>query len=189
MQVFGVSVWLPTLFVRHGFLLAKSFGYTMIIFAAVPVSQVIAIWFQNKVSRKWALFIMTWGGTVFFVLFGMSFQYRWPVPAMVGSQVLQVLLYNGVIVVLYTMTAELFPTRVRTLGMGIVNGVGRLGAMLGPFILGVLLKSSTSIAHILYLFALPPIIGSACVVIAIKVDSRRKSLEDISMEMTGARQK
>ena len=183
MQMFGVSVWLPTLFVRYGFVIAKSFTYTMIIFIAVPISQVIAIWFQNKVSRKWALFIMTWGGTVFFILFGTSFQQHWPVWAMVGSQVCQVLLYNGVIVVLYTISAELFPTSVRTLGMGIVNGVGRIGAMLGPFILGVFLKENLSIGHILYLFALPPILGSACVVVAIKIDSRRKSLEEISMEV------
>ncbi len=177
-QTFGMNAWLPTLFMRHGFTLTKSFNYSMMIYAATPVALVIAIWFQDRVNRKWALFIMTMGSMAFFILFGMSFERHWPVPILVGSQVLQTL-FSGLVGILYTLSSELFPTRVRTLGMGIVNGVGRLGAVLGPFVLGLFLKFSTSISDIIYMFAVPPIIGAIVVVLAIKVDPRGKTLEQI----------
>ena len=44
---------------------------------------------------------------------------------------------TSIVRILYTLSAELFPTPVRTLGMGTVNGLGRLGAVLGPLFLGL----------------------------------------------------
>ena len=178
-QTFGLGAWLPSIFVRQGFLLTKSFGYSMMIYAATPLSLVLGMWWQDRINRKWALFTMTCGAAVFFVIFGMSFEYHWPIYILVGSQVIQVL-FSGVVAILYTMSAELFPTPVRTLGMGTVNGFGRLGAVLGPLFLGIFLHLSTSMGHIMYMFAVPPVIGALVLVMGIKIDPRQKTLEEIA---------
>ena len=184
LQTFGLGAWLPTVFMRQGFAMNKSFAFSMMCYAATPVALVIAIWWQERVNRKWALFGQIWGAALFFIIFGMSFQYRWPAYIMVGSQIIQLLFSGGVAAVLYTMSAELFPTPVRTLGMGIVNALGRLGAVLGPLFLGMFLHLSTSIANIMYMFAIPPVIGAIVIVMAIKGDPRQKTLEQIAAERT-----
>jgi putative MFS transporter len=178
-QTFGLNAWLPTIFIRQGFRLTTSFSYTLMIFSVTPLSHVIAMWLQNRIDRKWALFIMTFGGTVFFVLFGLSFQYHWPIWVLVGSQVMQTLLAQGVVAILFTLSAELYPTPVRTLGMGLVNGVGRLGAVLGPFLLGVFLHFGTQISDIIYFYAAPLLVAAIVALFAIKVDPRRRSLDQI----------
>ncbi len=187
LQTFGLGAWLPTVFMRQGFAMNKSFAFSMMIYAATPVSLVIAIWWQERVNRKWALFGQIWGAAIFFIIFGMSFQYHWPAYVMVGSQVVQLLFSGGVAGILYTMSAELFPTQVRTLGMGIVNALGRLGAVLGPLFLGMFLHLSTSMANIMYMFAIPPILGAIVIVIGIKGDQRQKTLEEIAVQQGTAR--
>ena len=178
-QTFGVNAWLPAIFVRQGFRLTTSFWYTLMIMVVTPFSHIIAMWLQNVLNRKWALFLMTTGGTIFFFLFGLSFEYKWPVPVLVGSQILQTLSAQGVIAILFTLTSELFPNSVRTLGIGIVNGVGRFGAVLGPFLLGLALKSGMRISQVIYMFAIPLFVAAVMTLFVIKVDTRQRSLESI----------
>ena len=59
-----------------------------------------------------------------------------------------------------------------------MNGIDRLGAVLGPVILGIFLKLSASMSNIIHMFAIPPVVGAIVVVLAIKVDMRGKSLEE-----------
>lgn len=181
-QTFGVNAWLPAIFVRQGFRLTTSFWYTFMIMVVTPFSHIIAMWLQNVLSRKWALFLMTTGGTIFFILFGLAFQYKWPVPVLVGSQILQTLSAQGVIAILFTLTSELFPGSVRTLGIGIVNGVGRIGAVLGPFLLGLAFNSGMKISQVIYMFAVPLFVAAVMTLFVIKVDTRERSLESIGQD-------
>ena len=55
------------------------------------------MWVQNVLKRNWALFALATGGTIFFLIFGMSFQYNWPVVVLVGSQTLEMLFSQAVV--------------------------------------------------------------------------------------------
>ncbi len=110
-QSAGVFVWLPTIFVRQGFKLTTGFRYTLLIFCVTPFAHLLGGYLQNKMNRKWALFLMTIVGQVFFILFGLSFQYHWPVAVLVGSQMLQTLFTQGTTAILMTIGSELSPPR------------------------------------------------------------------------------
>ncbi|HLH69795.1 MAG TPA: MFS transporter [Candidatus Dormibacteraeota bacterium] len=179
-QSFGINSWLPTIFVRQGYTLVRSFTYVLIITAFTPIAQLLGAWLQDWVNRKYALLLTTSLGAVFFILFGLSFQLRSPIGLTVAFQSLQSLLGGGVIAVLYTLGTELFPTSVRSLGMGIVTAFGRIGAIIGPFALGVFLFFGTAISHIVYFFTIPLVIASLLGLFLIQVDPRRKSLERIT---------
>jgi MFS transporter, putative metabolite:H+ symporter len=178
-QTWGINAWLPTIFVRQGWTLVKSFSFTMIIFAVTPFSHVIAIWLHSRINRKWALFTMTLSGSMFFVVFGMALRYGWPVWAVVGAQVVQTLLLQGVISIFFTLCAELFPTPVRTFGIGFINALGRLGGVVGPFLLGLMLQLGVAISTIIYFMAMPLVVAAVLALFAIKFDSRRLALEEI----------
>jgi MFS family permease len=61
----------------------------------------------------------------------------------------------GSMVGLYAMAPRLYPPAIRTTGIGWAIGVGRSGAVLGPWVAGVLLASGWSSATCYALFALP----------------------------------
>ena len=45
---------------------------------------------------------------------------------------------NGVYAGVYAYTAEIFPTRIRTTGVGLASAVGRLGAISAPILVGAI---------------------------------------------------
>jgi len=94
---------------------------------------------------------------------------------------------GGVVPIFYTLSTELFPTRVRSLAMGLVVAAARLGSITGPFMLGLLLTLGTQIHQIIYYFTLPLVIAALILVVAVKVDSRQKTLEEVSEESHGSR--
>ena len=95
---------------------------------------------------------------------------------------LQTLAVQGVITILYTLSAELFPTPVRSLGIGFVQSLGRFGAVLGPFALGLFLTFGTEISHVIYFFAAPLLVAAILAVIVIQFDPRKHTLEQITTE-------
>ncbi len=68
------------------------------------------------------------------------------------------------------------------MGLGIMNCIGRFGAILGPLVLGVLFKFGTAINEIIYYFAVPLVVAAIIAVFTVKIDPRKKTLEAISQE-------
>ena len=120
----------------------------------------------------------------FSFLFGLAFQHHLSPLYVVGAQFLQMLFGQGVVAILFTLSGELFPTPVRTLGIGIVNGVGRFGMVLGPTALGLLIMFGTPTSHIIYFFAVPMLVAALLALFVIKVDTRQQTLEQINTAQT-----
>ena len=65
--------------------------------------------------------------------------------------------FNG----FWALAARLYPPRMRSTGIGWALGVGRIGAVLGPVVGGVLVGAHVPIALIFALFAIPLIVAAA----------------------------
>jgi len=182
-QNVGFSTWLPSIFVQQGFTLIRSFKFTTIILAVTPLGQVFAMWLQDRMPRKWAMLLMAAFSSAFFLAFGLSFELKMPIEITVAANVGYQFFSQGIIVILYTLGSELFPTPVRSLGMGIVTATGRVGSILGPFAVGVFLTFGTSIHEIIYWFAIPLLLAAIVSVVLIRVDPRQKTLEEIKEEI------
>ena len=80
--------------------------------------------------------------------------------------------------VLYAYTPEIYPTRARATGAGCASAIGRIGALIGPYAVGVILPSVGSDG----VFALGA--GSfalaAASVAFLGIETKGKSLEAIS---------
>jgi MFS transporter, AAHS family, 4-hydroxybenzoate transporter len=61
------------------------------------------------------------------------------------------------------LAAEIYPTAIRSTGVGWALGVGRIGSIIGPVLGGLLLAREIPTEEILYLAALPPLLASAAV--------------------------
>ena len=182
-QNVGFSTWLPSIFVQQGFTLIRSFRFTAIILAVTPLGQIFAIWLQERMPRKWAMLLLAGLSSVFFLAFGISFELKMPIAITVAANVGYQFFSQGIIVILYTLGSELFPTSIRSLGMGLVTAIGRIGSILGPFVVGVFLTFGTAIHQIIYWFALPLMLAAIVAVIFIRIDPRQKTLEQIKEEI------
>lgn len=61
---------------------------------------------------------------------------------------------------LNAFVSQYYPLNVRATGVGLANGVGRLGGMLGPALGGVLLSLNVPIVLCFLAFALPGVIAA-----------------------------
>jgi MFS transporter, putative metabolite:H+ symporter len=185
-QVVGFGTWLPSIFVKQGFTLTRSFTFTLIVLAVTPIGQIFGIWLQERIQRKWAIFLLSAVSALFFFAFGLSFEYHFPVAVIVACNVGYQFFSGGVVPIVATLSSELFPTRVRCLATGLVSASARIGSISGPFILGFLLTLGTEIHQIIYYFTLPLTLAAIIVVVFIRVDTRQKALEEVIKEEAAA---
>jgi MFS family permease len=68
---------------------------------------------------------------------------------------------NGAVVGLYALVAQSFPTAVRAGGTGIVIGIGRGGAALGPILAGFLFTLDFGLPAVAIVMALGSLVGAA----------------------------
>lgn len=80
--------------------------------------------------------------------------------------------------VLYAYTPELYPTRSRATGAGFASSVGRLGSLLGPFAVGVILPF-TGHTGVFTLGAIS-FAAAALIVLTMGIETKGKSLEEVS---------
>jgi MFS transporter, AAHS family, 4-hydroxybenzoate transporter len=67
--------------------------------------------------------------------------------------------FNG----MYPILARVYPTEIRTTGMGLSVGIGRFGAILGPTLFGYLFDAGLNISNLFTLFSLPLLVTGLCV--------------------------
>jgi putative MFS transporter len=80
---------------------------------------------------------------------------------------------------LYAYTPEIFPTRARSVGAGTASSMGRLGALLGPALVPIVLATSYGNAGVFTLGAVSFVIAAA-VVLALGPETNKKLLEEVS---------
>ncbi|TPW19821.1 MAG: hypothetical protein FD126_2307, partial [Elusimicrobia bacterium] len=132
---YGIFIWLPSLLVAQGFGLVKSFQYTLIITAAQIPGYFTAAWLVDRWGRKPTLCAFMLGCAVSAWAFG-----RAAGAESVTAWGCLISFFNlGAWGVVYTYTPESYPTALRGTGSGWAAGVGRVGGILAPLVVGRLL--------------------------------------------------
>ncbi len=67
---------------------------------------------------------------------------------------------QGGFVGLYSVAARIYPTEFRTTGVGWGIGAGRLGAVLGPMVAGILIGAGISVSMNFVIFAIPALLAA-----------------------------
>ncbi|WP_018915220.1 MFS transporter [Thiomonas sp. FB-6] len=134
---YGFVAWVPTLLVKHGFSVVHSLTFASVIAVCNPLGAIAASYLVERFERRWFITIDGILIAAFGLGFGLSFQ---PVGILVFGA-LVMLSIQAMAVGLYTYTPEMFPTDVRSTGLGLTYGVGRLANVLGPFVVSGLFEA------------------------------------------------
>ena len=171
---YGIFMWLPSIVFKQGFAVVKTFEYVLIMTLAQLPGYYCAAWLVDVIGRKYTLSIFLLMSGVASYFFGNA-----------GSS--ETLLIWGATMsffnlgawgVIYTYTPELYPTSMRALGSGWAAGFGRIGGMIAPALVGIMIGNQMGIDKVFMMFAGVFIIVSV-VVLAMGTETRQKQLEDI----------
>lgn len=136
--VYGFGAWVPVLLFSKGITLTHSLLYTMVIAFATPLGAIGAMFFAERVQRKWQLVGCAAVVAVAGVLFGMA---REPAPILLCGAAVTIA-NNWLIGIFHTYQAELYPTRIRARAVGFVFSWSRLSSIFVGFWVAALLKHS-----------------------------------------------
>lgn len=176
---YGIFMWLPSIVFAQGFAVVKTFEYVLVMTLAQLPGYYAAAWLVDIIGRKYtlSLFLLLSGVCSYF--FGNAAD---PTTLLMWGAAMS--FFNlGAWGVIYTYTPEMYPTSIRALGSGWAAGFGRIGGMLAPMLVGVLLANGAPMNLIFAMFASVFVIISV-VVLSLGIESKQKSLEEIE-QVTG----
>jgi putative MFS transporter len=165
--------WIPSLLVKEGLTITKSFGYSIAIYGAQIPGYFSAAWLNEKIGRKAVVAsYMMLGGIAAITL---AFSHT-GIQIMAAGIALSFFM-NGAFAGVYAYTPEVFPTAVRTTGTGSSSSFGRIGSVSAPILVGLVYP----VFGFLGVFAMTTtvLLIGACVVFLLGIETRNRSLEDI----------
>ncbi|WP_338778960.1 MFS transporter [Metabacillus sp. FJAT-52054] len=152
---YGMFLWLPSVMTMKGFTLIKSFEYVLIMTLAQLPGYFSAAWLIEKKGRKFVLIVYLSGTALSAYFFGNA-----ETPALLLASGMFLSFFNlGAWGALYAYTPEQYPTSIRGTGSGMAASFGRIGGILGPLLVGYLIKMNVEIGTIFTIFCFSIIIG------------------------------
>ena len=173
---YGFFTWIPTLLVKLGMTITKSFGYSIIIYLAQIPGYYSAAFVCEKLDRKWTIILyMVLGGVSAHLMSGARSDV-----AITTCGFFLSFFMNGTYSAIYAYTPELYPTSFRATGMGVASSFGRIGGLLAPIIIGFTF-ARIGFAGVFTITTIVLVIG-AIIVAALGLRTAGKSLEQITAE-------
>ncbi|SDE53200.1 MFS transporter, AAHS family, benzoate transport protein [Priestia aryabhattai B8W22] len=171
LMIYGLNTWLPKLMEQSGYPLVSSLGFAISLNGGALIGTIIlGVMADRKGSKKLLMGMYILGAVCL---------------ALLGIKSNSFLLYSLVSItgvctmgaqsLLNAFVSQYYPNDVRSTGIGLANGIGRLGGMLGPTLGGMLLSFNIPITLCFIAFALPGLFASIFLIF-VKKSSSNESL-------------
>jgi putative MFS transporter len=172
--LYGFSNWIPTFLIQRGGSVGGSLALGLAVACIMPLGPLLAISFVDRIERKWQIVI----AASVVCAAGLAF-------AEVRQPAL-VILCGGLVTIGATLIAlnfhayqaELFPTRIRALGVGFVYSASRVSGMFSGFLIAWVLRNHGVSAALTLIAACMAVAALAIGVLGPKTGGR--SLEEIN---------
>lgn len=171
---FGLNSWIAVLLKAQGFSIVGSVGFvTLITIGGIPGFFTAALLLE-RIGRKptTAAFLLLSAASAYF--YGNAADQT---VLFVSGFVMQFFMF-GMWSCLYAYTPELYPTRARSTGAGFASAFGRIGAILGPMIVPVLVQAGGPAAA--FQVGAGGFVIAALLVIVLGVETKGEILEHVS---------
>lgn len=174
---YGIFTWLPSLLALKGFSLTKSFEYVMVMTIAQIPGYFSAAYLVDKVGRKPTLSLYLIGTAISAYFFGQSTDVQ--TILVMGS--LMSFFNLGAWGIVYTYTPELYPTHARATGSGWAAGFGRIGGILAPVVVGLMIGSYKLPSQSVFLMFAAVLVLTALNVIILGEETKGKPMDETAL--------
>ena len=171
---YGLTTWLGALLQAKGFPVTKSVFYTILISLAGIPGFLFSAWLVESWGRKGTLALNLIGGAVACYFYGGATDQT---QLIVAGLCMQFFLF-GMWSALYAYTPELYPTAVRATGTGFASAVGRIGSLIGPTVIGLILPTAGQSG--VFALGAGAFVIAALAVLILGEETKGRTLEHIS---------
>jgi MFS transporter, AAHS family, 4-hydroxybenzoate transporter len=162
-EFYAVQSWLPTIL--------TGFHYPMHIVVAatnlVPIGGIVAAFIvgpaMDRINPYHALVVLYAAGFVFTAMVGAAFQTS--IPILLGATFLSGICISGGQKSVIALGAVFYPDEIRSTGIGWALGIGRLGGIFSPLIVGAALAEGLEPRKVFYLLASPMLAMAAAIML------------------------
>ncbi len=160
-MVYALNSWLTKLMAQAGYSLGSALTFVLVLNVGATVGAVCAGWVADRMHIKLVTFLMFVMAAVAITLMG----HRLPTPALL----LVVAIAGACTIGTQTMTcaycSQFYPMTARSTGVGMMLGVGRVGAILAPIVIGMIVNMDLPLASNFTAIAIPAIVAACSILL------------------------
>ncbi|MFC0477805.1 MFS transporter [Robertmurraya beringensis] len=155
LMIYGLNTWLPKIMQGSGYGITSSLSFSLVLGVGQIGGSLLGGYLVDRVGhRKVLLFMFLIGAICFASLSVTSNTYLLYVLIALGGACT-----GGTQNLVNPYISEFYPQEIRTTGLSVTVGIGRIGAILAPLIIGLLLTTNLEPQQAFMAFAVPSIIG------------------------------
>lgn len=168
-MVYALSTWLTKLMAMSGYSLGSALTFVIALNVGAVIGAIGGGWLADRFHIKWVLVIMYGLGSIFlyFMTLPMSLNMLYFTIATVGA------CSTGAQIVAYSYCGQFYPSAIRSTGIGMASGVGRMGAIGAPLLIGLIVSLNLPIQQNFMVIALAGLIGAVALSL---INHQRSSL-------------
>ncbi|WP_409304113.1 MFS transporter [Peribacillus sp. SCS-155] len=178
LMIYGLNTWLPKIMQQSGYGLTSSLSFSLVLGIGQIVGSLLGGYLVDRIGHRKVLISLYLLGAICFVALSMTS----------NSLLLYVLIAIGGACTGGTQNlanpyiSEFYPKEMRSTGVGVAVGVGRIGAIIAPLVIGLLLSTSLEPQSAFMTFAIPSILG--CIAL-LCVQERHGSFDRLNIYNNG----
>ena len=171
-MIYALSSWLTKLMAMSGYSLGSALSFVIALNVGAMIGAIAGGWLADRFHIKWVLVIMYALGGIFLYLmtYKTSTEVLYVIIAMVGA------CSTGAQIVAYAYCGQYYPMTIRSTGIGMAAGVGRLGAIMAPLLIGYIVALNLPLTQNFLVIGAAGIIGA--IALAFIDHGRSASVED-----------
>lgn len=158
-MVYALSSWLTKLMAMAGYTLGSALNFVIVFNVGAIAGAIFGGWLSDKVNIKRVLIAFYVVGAVALTAMGYtkSTELLFVVVFIVGASTLGTQLFA------YAYAGDFYPPAIRSTGVGFASGVGRIGAIAAPVLIGWLVSLKLPLEQNFLAIALAGLIGALAV--------------------------
>src|SRR5690554_5709289 len=158
-MVYALNSWLTKLMAMAGFSLGSALNFVIVFNIGAIVGAVGGGWLSDRLNIKHVLVVFYLIGAVALTVLGFtrSTGLLFVMVFIVGASTL------GTQLLAYAYAGDFYPLSIRSTGVGFASGVGRVGAIIAPILIGWLVSLSLPLEHNFMAIAVAGVFGAIAV--------------------------
>jgi len=158
-MVYALNSWLTKLMAMAGFSLGSALNFVIVFNLGAIAGGLGGGWLADKLNIKYVLVSFYIVGAIALTLMGYTrdVSLLYAVVFVVGASTL------GTQLLAYAYAGDFYPSTIRSAGVGFASGVGRIGAIVAPVLIGWLVSMNLPLEHNFMAIGLAGLIGAVAV--------------------------
>jgi AAHS family benzoate transporter-like MFS transporter len=153
--VYGLNTWLPRLMVSGGYPLVSSLSFLMLLNAGAVVGGLFGGWLSDRFGTRETLIVFFIGAALSLAALGTK-----PTPTLLSILLLVAGASTiGALSIFASFVAQAYPVEMRATAVSCSSAAGRIGAMAGPLLGGLILGLGLPFFQSFLAFAAPALLG------------------------------